>query len=341
MLSARGWQQRRRQGWKQPPPRFSLLNPSAVIFPPPSPCRQQPKPTRRQPGFEALTKKSTGYCVAVLVFLLEVPQLLGLLTHVDGQSGPHHPTGRAVSERHRICSRTPLVPDTLPALFPPQYPQKEKEEIDELVSKQNHRGRPHLADAAKVFARKGGSRHGDTAPAGYRAATSDGSLPRTEQPWFRPGSAGNAHAPSPSEPHFAAQKPAASPVLRALLPSAARPRFPAISRAVGGSTLNPRNASHPRSSCCRPVSETRANASPELPSRTQPTPRLSARLQRRLPKCSSSDRRSELNTSPRFFRERCKGIFPFWAGNSTERWFRGRRKQVLYRQDFLACGWIL
>lgn len=125
VLSARGQQQ---QGWKQPPPHFGLLNPPAVIFPP-SPCRQQPKPTCPQPGFEALTKKSTGYCVPVLMFLLEVPQLLGLLTHIDGQSGPHHPMDKTVSECHRICSRTPLAPDTLPALFPPQYPQKENRRL--------------------------------------------------------------------------------------------------------------------------------------------------------------------------------------------------------------------
>lgn len=118
--------------------------------------------------------------------------------------------------------------------------------------------------------RRGQSRHGDMVPAGYRAANSDGLLPRTEWPWSTPSSAGNTHAPSRSESHFAVLKPAASPVLPALLPSAARLRFPAISPAIGGSTLTPWNASHPRSSCSR-ISETRTDASPDLPSQIQPT----------------------------------------------------------------------
>lgn len=123
-------------------------------------------------------------------------------------------------------------------------------------------------------------------------------------------------------------------------PNTVRPRFPAIYRAIGGSTLTSWNASHPCRSCC-PSSESRANPSPDLPSGIQPTLCVSAQLQWCLLKCSSSDRRSELNTSPFFFRERCKGIFPFREGNSTERQFRGWWTQVLYRQDFLACGWIL
>lgn len=96
--------------------RFCLPSPAAASSSSPPPRHACPQRCPR-----ALTEEGAGDGVPVLMLLLEVPELLGLLAHVDGQPGPHHPTDRAASERsaHRIAR------GTQPAAFSPHCPQKQ------------------------------------------------------------------------------------------------------------------------------------------------------------------------------------------------------------------------
>lgn len=96
--------------------RFCLPSPAAASSSSPPPRRACPQRCPR-----ALTEEGAGDGVPVLMLLLEVPELLGLLAHVDGQPGPHHPTDRAASER----SARRIARGTQPAAFSPHCPQKQ------------------------------------------------------------------------------------------------------------------------------------------------------------------------------------------------------------------------
>lgn len=96
--------------------RFCLPSPAAASSSSPPPRRACPQRCPR-----ALTEEGAGDGVPVLMLLLEVPELLGLLAHVDGQPGPHHPMDRAASER----SARRIARGTQPAAFSPHCPQEQ------------------------------------------------------------------------------------------------------------------------------------------------------------------------------------------------------------------------
>lgn len=113
--------------------RFCLLSPAAASSSSPPPRRACP-----QRCHKALTEERAGDGVPVLVLLLEVPELLGLLAHVDGQSGPHHPTDRAASERSaRRIAQGPWC--SASNLLSPVSSEK-TEQVTEFTSKQRGRG---------------------------------------------------------------------------------------------------------------------------------------------------------------------------------------------------------
>lgn len=105
--------------------RFCLPSPAAASSSSPPPRRACPQRCPR-----ALTEEGAGDGVPVLVLLLEVPELLGLLAHVDGQPGPHHPTDRAASER----SARRIARGTQPAAFFSPLSSETTEQIKEFTS---------------------------------------------------------------------------------------------------------------------------------------------------------------------------------------------------------------
>lgn len=105
--------------------RFCLPSPAAASSSSPPPRRACPQRCPR-----ALTEEGAGDGVPVLMLLLEVPELLGLLAHVDGQPGPHHPTDRAASER----SARRIARGTQPAAFFSPLSSETTKQIKEFTS---------------------------------------------------------------------------------------------------------------------------------------------------------------------------------------------------------------